>query len=273
MLNPNIALFPLVVVMLILLNSCAQKEIFRNSTPTEYRLSQEDLRLVQYYITSDVVLSRTEKKKETGVTGSNILRTEESIYSKEIIIDKATEGAAMKVSPNRLTIAFDRGLVLDFEPRDSEPQTPYTLTALNGTSIAKSGETVMYHDRDYVATYGKLPMLNYKFTNKLNEKRDKETAKGMTVEDMFRLEKELESKTEDKQGTQQKIAAPLEVRNDIPLNKRKLVRFILTTGQKIEAYLIADSEDSYFVSPDIDPKNRPARIRKSMVASSDLDTR
>jgi hypothetical protein len=263
---------PLVVflasVIALAFPSCAKKELFRNSTPMDYQLSQEDLRLVQYYITSNVVLKRTERKKETGVTNSNILKAEESIYSKEITVDAATAGAAVKVTPRRLSIAFERGLVMDFAPMDDRPTTPYSLIAVNGTPISKSGEAVLYQGRDYLLTFGTYPMLNYKFTTTLNEKKDKESVKGMTVEEMLRLEREVEAET--RVGPQSNAPLPAETKTEIPLSNRRIVNLVLSTGQRIKGYLVAESESSYFISNEIDPKGRTARISKAMVSSSDI---
>lgn len=255
-----------------LLCGCAKKDLFRNSTKDTYNLSMDEQRLVQYYITTDVTFKRTEIKKEMGVTSANILKAEESIFRKEILIDKSTEGAAYKVYPNKLTIAFDKDMFLDFEPNDMNPNTPYSLKRFNGTDIKKSGDTVSYQGKTYSVNFITIPMLNYKFTNDLEEKKEREKVKGMTVQDMMLLEQEnvLKEKRKSQKDTLsvQKENLPTN-RKEYALHERKEYRFRFLSGQVINGYLIAESDEYYFISSEKQPQKLLGKLLKSQIESKE----
>lgn len=181
---------PLILSSLLFISSCSPMEIFTNFTKAKFSLTNEDLKYVQYYLTTTVTLNRMQMTRSAGVEkDKNSLTSTSNILMQQIVIDEATQGAALNVEDNKLSVLFDKDLSFTFEPKNYDNDTPYILTEINNRQIFQSGDTVFYSGKSYIASFKNLPGLKYKFDSSLNEKLEQTKAKGVTVKEMIELQK------------------------------------------------------------------------------------
>ena len=104
---------------------------FTHELKDQHRLSDGDLKNLQYYVSSTVILRRELGKAESSVTPGHKLRVFSGKTIEEVVIEKETPGVAMKVEEGKLAVSFEPGAALDFgvdgalvalEPEPAQPR-------------------------------------------------------------------------------------------------------------------------------------------------------
>lgn len=92
----------------VILGSCARKIPFNNDARKKYRLNENEIRGLQFYTSSDIVLQRAEQKKnEKGTTAEGTLVISEENAMEQVNIPAGTMGVCVKVYPdNKVAVSF-----------------------------------------------------------------------------------------------------------------------------------------------------------------------
>lgn len=113
-------------------SGCAPGRVaFTQSLREQYALSEEDLKNLQYYVSSDVTLQREFRSEEGLVSPTHRLVRKEGGLREEVILRSDTPGIAVKVGPTSLAVGFEPGasLVFGSPESDRDPERKYRLSA------------------------------------------------------------------------------------------------------------------------------------------------
>ena len=178
------------MAIIILFNGCSSIENFVRDTPFVHKLSKEDIKNIQYYISSGMVLEYKEVESESKVSGDNKVKKNEKVYKKDVVIFPNTPGIATDVIDDAIYIQFSDDITLGFIPEDELSDSPYTVFSINGIEI-KDGYSIRFRGADYTVHFGSYengifaagntPKLQYKLSYNQKHKQDSETIKGKTL--------------------------------------------------------------------------------------------
>ncbi|HEY6097712.1 MAG TPA: hypothetical protein VIU83_06605 [Candidatus Deferrimicrobium sp.] len=143
-----------VLVALFALSACAGERIpFTQNLRDQYRLEGEDLKKLQYFISSDVTLQREFLREEGVVSKTHKLVFKEGGYFEEVFIAAGTPGIVTEVNPTSLAVSFEPGGSLFFgsPSSDRDPERKYKLSAKRWTDYY--GE-LFYDNKIYYAVKG-----------------------------------------------------------------------------------------------------------------------
>lgn len=117
----------LVVTLLSLgtLTGCASGRVpFTHEIRTQYRLTDDEVKNLQFYTSHTITLRRELTATDREVTGGHKLVLTSGKVVEEMVIEKETPGVAVAVSRDTIAVSFDVGSQLEFSLRTGEPISP-----------------------------------------------------------------------------------------------------------------------------------------------------
>jgi hypothetical protein len=135
-------------------SGCASHRVaFTQHLRTQYDLTGEELKKLQYYLSSDVTLQRGFRSEEGEVSGSHKLVRKEEGLVEQVVVRAGTPGVATEVGETYLAVSFEPGASLFFgsPPSDRDPDRKYKLSAKRWTE--QYGE-LMYGGKEFYAVDG-----------------------------------------------------------------------------------------------------------------------
>ena len=135
-------------------SGCASHRVaFTQHLRTQYDLTGEELKKLQYYLSSDVTLQRGFRSEEGKVSGSHKLVRKEEGLVEQVVVRAGTPGVATEVGDTHLAVSFEPGSSLFFgsPPSDRDPDRKYKLSAKRWTE--QYGE-LMYGGKEFYAVDG-----------------------------------------------------------------------------------------------------------------------
>src|SRR5512135_220291 len=150
----NIRISAAMLVAIVALTGCATGRIpVTQSLRDQYRLEENDLKGLQYFISGDVTLQREFRREEGEISKSHKLVIKEGGLVEEVFIAAGTPGIATKVGPTSITVSFEPGgsLVFGTSSSDRDPDRIYKLLANRWTDYY--GELI-YDNKTYYAVKG-----------------------------------------------------------------------------------------------------------------------
>ncbi len=165
------------LIIATLIQSCAPRIPFTQTIREQYDLSENELKLLQFYNSNDIVLTRVEEDKKTKKTQDGTLKITTGKAYDQVIIKAGTPGVLEKsVDNQRIGISFeDDGKYLVFgDPNNRKAN--YTLLA---PKWENNRAVLLYGGNEYYANQGASNIyLKFKMS-KLNKiKRQTRVAKG-----------------------------------------------------------------------------------------------
>jgi len=133
---------------------CApQRVAFTQGIRTHYDLGGEELKKLQYYVSSDITLQRDFRREEGEISKSHKLVTKEGGLVEEVLTPTGTPGIATEVGETSLAVSFEPGSSLMFgsPPTDRDPERKYKLSAKRWTDYY--GE-IVYDGKTFYAVEG-----------------------------------------------------------------------------------------------------------------------
>ena len=104
-------LFPL-ATLLMLLASCIQLTPFTGEIQKKYKLSESDLKGLQFYTSSEIVLYKADANGVAHtVNGELIVEKDRSIN--KVVIPKGTPGQVVHVYPDKLAVSFGENAAMN----------------------------------------------------------------------------------------------------------------------------------------------------------------
>lgn len=149
----NVRIPAAMLVAIVAFTGCATGRIPVTQTlRDQYRLEENDLKGLQYFISGDVTLQREFRREEGEISKSHKLLIKEGGLVEEVFIAAGTPGIATKVGPTSISLSFEPGGSLVFgTSSDRDPDRIYKLLANRWTDYY--GELV-YDNKTYYAVKG-----------------------------------------------------------------------------------------------------------------------
>lgn len=94
---------------------------FTHEIRTQYRLNDQELQNLQYYVSHTVTLRRELDATSRQVTGGHKLVLTTGKVIEEVVVEEETPGVAVAVGPDTVTVSFDVGSAIVFALRNGEP--------------------------------------------------------------------------------------------------------------------------------------------------------
>ena len=119
------------------------------------QVGEDDLRRLQMYVSSDIVLQRMLKSEESGVSRNHTLRIDKGRKLEEVIIAASTPGVIVKADEKRIWVSFESAIngkevFVGFERGANGDKPGYFMYP---DKMNDKGEMlVQYGDQIYVAT-------------------------------------------------------------------------------------------------------------------------
>lgn len=141
----------LIAVFGILIQSCAPKIPFSGEIRSKYKLTDDELKQLQFYVSHDIILTRTEAQEKSKKTEDGQLKIEEGRSSEEVVIKAGTPGVVEKIiDQNRIAVSFEDGKYIVFGDPESKNRN-YTLLAADWRN---NRGVLMYGSEEFYANQG-----------------------------------------------------------------------------------------------------------------------
>ena len=114
------------------MHSCAPRIPFTQSLREQYKLTDDELKSLQFYASNNIVLNRGEKSVREQATDKGTLTLKSGQYVEQVIIKAGTPGLVEKIiDRNRVALSFEIGenKMLEFGATDPKTNDRYTLLA------------------------------------------------------------------------------------------------------------------------------------------------
>jgi hypothetical protein len=106
------------VLVLTFLTGCGASMVpFTHEIRAEHSLTKEDLKNLQYYISTRVTLRRELDSDKKQITGSHKLILTSGKVIEEVVVEEKTPGVAIDVGPRSITVSFEPGSSIEFGPQ------------------------------------------------------------------------------------------------------------------------------------------------------------
>lgn len=172
----------LTITSVILLSSCSKNLTYFTSDLVEnYSWGERELKRIQFYVSEDVYLYKTEKGGSSQIKGGRI-QIKDQRKVDEIIIKEGTPGTLMFMpKENTFAVSFDNsGNYLIFSP-SKKTNGKYTLRAKKWLDKGKGG-VITYGEEEYYTTTQSAYAALMVDLNKANKsERKSKRASGRTV--------------------------------------------------------------------------------------------
>jgi hypothetical protein len=170
------------VLSVVILTSCGVKKPLTNAIKEEYNLNESNIRQVQFFVSSEIVLEQTSKKGTSGTTNDGTLVSSNSNEKNRILILPRTKCIFEEYGPNKeVIIRFEtgQGRTLRFATRPNMDNGKFYLLA---DWEQNKGGKIEYGNEIYYATPSSgSAHLMVKVKNSQRTKRKDRVVKGMKV--------------------------------------------------------------------------------------------
>lgn len=171
------------VIVLAILSSCGVKKPFTNALKDEYNLTEQTMKEVQFYVSSEIILERSSQKGSSGTTQNGTLVSTSSKEQERIIIMPRTKCKLEKTAENgTVLIRFEvgAGRFITFSTRPNMENGKYFFKAEweqgKGGKIIYGGDDVYYA----VPSSGEAYLMVKVRKSQRTKRRDR-VVKGMKV--------------------------------------------------------------------------------------------
>lgn len=165
----------LALMTLAVLASCSTKVPFTTKALTDYKLTNDDVQKLQFYVRGDIVLTNGKSDNSTKTEGGELVIKDEQNLNK-VIIGSGTRGVVERVDGEFLQVSFEEGKSLKFKASPTDGK--YRLFSEN-FDPRKRMSTVTYGGEDYlVSSSGSAAFLVFKLKNSTKRQSNARSVKG-----------------------------------------------------------------------------------------------
>lgn len=153
--------------------SCAKKIPYTTSVASKYKLGNEEVKALQFYLAGDITLYNGNRDGTTKTEGG-VLVEEDQQSTNKIYIPNGTKGVVEQADGNVLMVSFEEGKNLKFES-DSDGKFrihPDKRDAQNRGVVKYGG------DDFYLSTTSLRSYLKFKLKNSTKRRSTQKTLKG-----------------------------------------------------------------------------------------------
>lgn len=174
-------IFILAASIVLTLNSCAPRIPFTQEVREKEKLSEEEMKKIQFFASHDIVLQRGEKEEKEKEISEGTLMTKDGKSVEQVIIKAGTPGIVDRVlDANRVAIRFEEGEEKYLVFGDPNKQGRYTLLA--GEWDKNNRGKLQYGGKAYNTGSGAANVyLTFRMKNLYQFKKDQKVVKGMKL--------------------------------------------------------------------------------------------
>jgi hypothetical protein len=186
--------------VLFFLFSCASRVPLTRQLIKEYNLSYNDIKLLQLYISDDIILEQESKSINKDIDKSYSLKKIEQQYLKRIYFKAQTPCIAVECSPDKLVVAFEPldNLVFVYNNLDSQEGFYYKPDKKENEWNNKNNQNLFdnykiigqqkYGDSVYnVIIKNKMPLILVDESNLKNFLVESRTVPGMRLKELDKI--------------------------------------------------------------------------------------
>lgn len=165
----------IVVALSFLLTSCSSKVPFTTNEQTKYKLSNDDVKSLQFYTMGDIVLTNSQGDK-TNKTEDGELVIKDNVNSNKIIIASNTRGIVESVEGDIMYVSFEEGKNLKFKASPTDGK--YRIKSDSFDSRKRMG-IINYGGEDFFVNSNSLQSyLVFKLKNSTKRQNNARSVKG-----------------------------------------------------------------------------------------------
>ena len=159
----------------VLFTSCSSKVSFTTKSLTDYKLTNEDVQKLQFYLQGDIVLTNGNSEKGTKTEGGELVIKDEQSINK-VVISSGTKGVVEKIEEGLMYVSFEVGRNLLF--RASPTDGKYRLKTEKFDPRKRIGTLNYGQEEFYVASNSLQSHLVFKLKNSVKRKSNQRSVKG-----------------------------------------------------------------------------------------------
>lgn len=171
----------ILILTTVLFGACAQRIPFTQEVREKEKLSEEEIKKIQFYPSHDIVLQRGEAGEKGKEISEGTLMTKDEKSVEQVIIKAGTPGIADRVlDGNRISVRFEEGEGKFLVFGDPTNQGRYTLLA--GEWDKNNRGKLQYGGKTYFTTQGAANVyLTFRMKNLYQFKKNQTVVKGMKL--------------------------------------------------------------------------------------------
>ena len=159
----------------ILFASCASKVPFTTKAMTDYKLSNDDVKKLQFYVQGNIVMTNGNSEKGTNTKDGELVIKDEQNLNK-VIISSGTQGIVERIEGDFMYVSFEEGKNLRFKTSPTDGK--YRLKSYKFDPKKRMG-SVNFGGADYFVTSSSLrSFLVFKLKNSTKRKSNQRSVKG-----------------------------------------------------------------------------------------------
>ncbi len=166
---------------IILFSSCAPRIPFSQEVREHEKLTDEEMKKIQFYVSHDIILQRGEKGGREKEIAEGKLTTIDEKSVEQVIIKAGTPGIVERViDGNRIAVRFEQGEEKYLVFGDPTKQGRYTLLA--GEWDKNNRGKLQYGGQDFYTASGAANVyLTFRMKNLYQFKKKQQVVKGMRL--------------------------------------------------------------------------------------------
>ena len=163
------------ILALSILASCSSKVPFTTKALTDYKLTNDDVQKLQFYIQGDLVLTNGNSDNSAKTEGGELVIKDEQNWNK-VIIPSGTRGVVEKVDGDMMYVSFEEGKNLMFEASPTDGK--YKMKSEKFDPRKRMGTVTYGGEEFWVRSNGLQAFLAFKLKNSTKRQSNARSVKG-----------------------------------------------------------------------------------------------
>lgn len=159
----------------LLLTSCSSKVPFTTAEQSKYKLSNEDVKSLQFYTMGDIVLTNSQGDK-TNKTEDGELVIKDNVNSNKVIVAGGTRGVVEKVDGDIMYVSFEEGKNIKFKASPTDGK--YRIKSDKFDARKRMGVVNYGGEEFFVNSTSLKSYLVFKLKNSTKRKSNARSVKG-----------------------------------------------------------------------------------------------
>ncbi len=163
------------LLALAMLASCSSKVPFTTKALNTYKLTNDDVKQLQFYVKGDLVLTNGRSDNSTKTEGGELVIKDEQNWNK-VIIASGTRGIVEKVEGDILVVSFEEGKNLRFKASPTDGK--YRMKSEKFDSRKRMGVVTYGGEEFFINARGLQSFLMFKLKNSTKRQSNARSVKG-----------------------------------------------------------------------------------------------
>ncbi|MEN8929490.1 MAG: hypothetical protein ABF258_05830 [Flavobacteriales bacterium] len=159
----------------LLLTSCSSKVPFTTVEQTKYKLSNDDVKSLQFYTMGDIVMTNSQGDK-SNKTEDGELVIKDNVNSNKVLISSNTRGVVERIEGDVMYVSFEEGKNLKFKASPTDGK--YRIKSDSFDARKRMGVVKYGSDNYFVNSVSLKTHLVFKLKNSTKRKSNARSVKG-----------------------------------------------------------------------------------------------